>query len=264
MLAYHFALVVVDTTVVLVVLERSQERPLHDQKCHLCNKGTNDGCDGFDAWSVVLEWTASRYLGSGCHGRRNSNFNKLMTHRVDCPHVVGSCVLSPNYHVNQRPNQTWRIPFNSNETPHVDDLLYGEQFRQYVGRWKNLHMSVGSRSENRFWHKGWLICTEPLEIQMSAIGDPHVSTITGYLFDLQRTGGSLFVKIHLEVSEERDKLLVWNEVPLHGGSPCAPSYLQQVRINKSWLEVMWYLCIEDPSKVPAPSVLYARVAIPVF
>jgi len=84
-------------------------------------------------------------------------------------------------------------------------------------------------------HKGWLMCTEPPEMRVFAIGDPHVSTITGDSFDLWRTGWSTFVKIPLEVSEKPDKLLVRGEVRPYGGSPCAPSYLQQVRINGSWL-----------------------------
>ena len=59
------------------------------------------------------------------------------------------------------------------------------------------------------------------------------STLTGDSFDLWRTGWSTFVKIPLKVSGEPDKLLVRGEVRPYGGSLCAPSYLQQVRITGS-------------------------------
>ena len=62
-----------------------------------------------------------------------------------------------------------------------------------------------------------------------------MSTLTGDMFDLWRTGWSTFVKIPFKVSGEPDKLLVRGEVRPYGGSPCAPSYLQQVRITGSRL-----------------------------
>ena len=79
-----------------------------------------------------------------------------------------------------------------------------------------------------------MICTRSLEERapVGAIGDPHVTTLTGDSFDLWRTGWSTFVKFPLKVSV---KLLVRGDVCPYGGSRCAPSYLQQVRITGSWL-----------------------------
>jgi len=162
--------------------------------------------------------------------------------------VVGTCVLSPNYPLNYGSSQTCRVQFNSHETLHVDDFATENNFdsmvldgKTYTGLSGPDQIEVTPDSvmtwETDFGttHKGWLMCTEPPEMRVFAIGDPHVSTITGDSFDLWRTGWSTFVKIPLEVSEKPDKLLVRGEVRPYGGSPCAPSYLQQLRINGSWL-----------------------------
>lgn len=66
-------------------------------------------------------------------------------------------------------------------------------------------MSFGHDLGNRFWHNTrMLMCPEPLEMRVSAIG-------AGDAFDFWRNGWSTFVKIPLEVSEERDKLFVVRE-----------------------------------------------------
>jgi len=162
--------------------------------------------------------------------------------------VSGSCVHSPNYPLDYGSSETCTVQFNSDETLHVHDFAVENNFDKmildgtiYTGLTGPDQVAVTPNSvlswETDFGttHKGWMICTESLEMRVSAVGDPHVSTITGDSFDLWRTGWSTFVKIPLEVSEEPDKLLVRGEVRPYGGSPCAPSYLQQVRINGTWL-----------------------------
>jgi hypothetical protein len=162
--------------------------------------------------------------------------------------VSGSCVLSPNYPLNYGSRETCKVQFNSHETLHVDHFTTENTFdtlvldgHTYTGMNGPDQVAVTPNSvmtwESDFTttNKGWMICTESIENRVFAIGDPHVSTITGDSFDLWRTGWSTFVKIPLEVSEQPDKLLVRGEVRPYGGSPCAPSFLQQVRINGSWL-----------------------------
>lgn len=165
--------------------------------------------------------------------------------------VSGSCVHSPNYPLNYGSSETCTIQFNSDETLHVDDFATENTYDNmvldgvtYTGLTGPDQVAVTPDSviswETDFGttHKGWMICTQSLEERVppvGAIGDPHVSTLTGDSFDLWRTGWSTFVKIPLKVSGEPDKLLVRGEVRPYGGSPCAPSYLQQVRITGSWL-----------------------------
>ena len=62
-------------------------------------------------------------------------------------------------------------------------------------------------------HKGWLLCAEV----MSAVGDPHVSTVTKESFDLWRTGWSTFVQVPL-ASVEPSQFLVRGNVRLNGGT----------------------------------------------
>mmetsp|Transcript_19269 Transcript_19269/g.51468 ORF Transcript_19269/g.51468 Transcript_19269/m.51468 type:complete len:803 (-) Transcript_19269:275-2683(-) len=69
----------------------------------------------------------------------------------------------------------------------------------------------------------------------SAVGDPHVSSVTGETFDLWRTGWSTFVQIPRHPGQEMSRLWVRGEVRPYTAAPCAPAFLQQVRVNGSWL-----------------------------
>jgi len=157
--------------------------------------------------------------------------------------IIGGCVQSPNYPSNYGSNQACTIGFRSNGTLSVDDFATENAFdyvefdgNQYSGLTGPEETNVTSDSV-LFWtsdysttHKGWRMCTEVA----SAIGDPHVSTITGDSFDLWRTGWSTFVQVPL-ASVGPSKLLVRGDVRPYGGAPCAPAFLQQIRINGSWL-----------------------------
>jgi len=69
---------------------------------------------------------------------------------------------------------------------------------------------------------------------VSANGDPHVQNMIGDTFDLWKTGWSTFVQIP-QNEDGSVKLLVRGDVRRYGRDPCAPSFLQQVRINGTWL-----------------------------
>jgi len=158
--------------------------------------------------------------------------------------LVGDCVQSPNYPSNYGSYQACTISFRGDGTLSVDDFATENGFdylifngTKYSGLTGPDDGPVTSDTE-LFWssdysttHKGWRMCTEPAP---SAVGDPHVSTITGDSFDLWRTGWSTFVQIPL-ASIEPSQLLVRGDVRPYGGAPCAPAFLQQVRINGSWL-----------------------------
>lgn len=161
--------------------------------------------------------------------------------------VSGTCVHSPNYPLNYGSRETCTIDFNSEAILHVDDFATENNYdtlvldgTTYTGLAGPDQVAVTSTSvmswETDFGttHKGWKICLDSLEERAYAIGDPHVRSITGDSFDLWRTGWSTFVKIPRGVGTT-DKLLIRGDVRRYGGSPCAPSYLQQVRITGSWL-----------------------------
>jgi len=157
--------------------------------------------------------------------------------------IVGDCVQSPNYPSNYESNQACTVSFRSDGTLSVDDFATENSFDyvlfdgiKYSGLTGPDGLPVTSDSV-LFWssdysttHKGWRICTPGA----SAVGDPHVKSITGDPFDLWRTGWSTFVQVPL-ASDDSPKLLVRGDVRPYGGAPCVPAFLQQVRINGSWL-----------------------------
>ena len=159
--------------------------------------------------------------------------------------IVGDCVQSPNYPSNYESNQACTIGFRSEGTLHVDDFATENQHdylefdgSKYSGLTGPPDDSSVTSDSLLFWstdysttHKGWRMCSE---LPPSAVGDPHVKTITGDSFDLWRTGWSTFVQIPLALVNPT-KLLVRGDVRPYEKAPCAPAFLQQVRINGSWL-----------------------------
>lgn len=69
---------------------------------------------------------------------------------------------------------------------------------------------------------------------ISAVGDPHVTSVTGEKFDLWKTGWSTFVQVprHVEIHSSPN-LLVTGNVQVYGRDPCAPSFLKEVTITGS-------------------------------
>ena len=59
----------------------------------------------------------------------------------------------------------------------------------------------------------------------SALGDPHVSSITGDSFDLWRTGWSTVVKVPL-ASYDLSKVFVRGDVRPHRGALCTLAFYQ--------------------------------------
>lgn len=157
--------------------------------------------------------------------------------------IVGDCVQSPNYPANYGSYQSCTISFRSDGTLLVDHFATENAF-DYVLLDGNTYSGLSGPDDQPvtsdsvlFWssdysttHKGWRMCTEVA----SAVGDPHVSSIAGDSFDLWRTGWSTFVQVPL-ASEGSPKLLIRGDVRPYGGAQCAPAFLQQVRINGSWL-----------------------------
>mmetsp|Transcript_52318 Transcript_52318/g.139312 ORF Transcript_52318/g.139312 Transcript_52318/m.139312 type:complete len:295 (-) Transcript_52318:94-978(-) len=66
-----------------------------------------------------------------------------------------------------------------------------------------------------------------------AVGDPHVTSLTGQKFDLWRTGWSTFVQI--PDVEEKVNLLVRGNVKAYEEGGCAPAFLQDVELTGAWL-----------------------------
>ena len=67
---------------------------------------------------------------------------------------------------------------------------------------------------------------------VSAIGDPHVTSVTGEKFDLWKTGWSLFVQIPKDIQPELvPGLFVAENVVPYDGDKCASSILQNVQIS---------------------------------
>ena len=63
----------------------------------------------------------------------------------------------------------------------------------------------------------------PLVIRFYTTDDPQVSSITGDLFDLWRTGLSTFVKVLL-ASDDSSMLLVRGDVRPYRGASCKPAF----------------------------------------
>ena len=78
-------------------------------------------------------------------------------------------------------------------------------------------------------------CDETTSV--SAIGDPHVTSVTGERFDLWRTGWSTFVQIPKDVEPSASpKLVVTGNVLPYGSDTCAPAFLQDVKFAGSMLK----------------------------
>jgi len=74
-------------------------------------------------------------------------------------------------------------------------------------------------------------------IPTSAIGDPHVTSVTGEKFDLWKTGWSTFVQIPKDVQPNSvSKLVVTGNVLPYGGDKCAPAFLQNVKVTGSMID----------------------------
>lgn len=72
---------------------------------------------------------------------------------------------------------------------------------------------------------------------VSAVGDPHVTSVTGEKFDLWKTGWSTFVQIPKDVAPTNSpKLIVTGNVLPYVGGKCAPAFLQNVKIAGSQME----------------------------
>ena len=69
---------------------------------------------------------------------------------------------------------------------------------------------------------------------VSAVGDPHVTSVTGKKFDLYKTGRSSFVLIPEDILPESvPKLLITGNVVSYAGDLCAPTSWQNVQISES-------------------------------
>jgi len=88
---------------------------------------------------------------------------------------------------------------------------------------------------------------------VSAVGDPHVTSITGEKFDLWVTGWSTFVQIPKDVEPNSvPKLLVTGNVQPHGAEKCAPAYLHDVMMMGSLLRYNQILVRSGSLEGPAP------------
>jgi len=87
--------------------------------------------------------------------------------------------------------------------------------------------------------EGWNLCQTNHEVPVvSAIGDPHVTGLSGESFDLWQTGWSKFVQIPPGVEDWNTKFVVaGNVIPYNSGEDkCAAPFLQDVQLSGSWLE----------------------------
>jgi len=72
---------------------------------------------------------------------------------------------------------------------------------------------------------------------VSAVGDPHVTSITGEKFDLWVTGWSTFLQVPKNVEPNSvPKLLVTGNVQPYHAEKCAPAYLQTVKVTGSLID----------------------------
>jgi len=86
--------------------------------------------------------------------------------------------------------------------------------------------------------EGWNECELNREAPVvSAVGDPHVTSLSGETFDLWQTGWSKFVQIPPDAEEWNTKFAVSGNVLAYDSEDkCAASFLQDVRLSGSWLE----------------------------
>uniref|UniRef100_A0A7S1F1S4 Uncharacterized protein n=1 Tax=Noctiluca scintillans TaxID=2966 RepID=A0A7S1F1S4_NOCSC len=88
---------------------------------------------------------------------------------------------------------------------------------------------------------------------VSAVGDPHVTSITGEKFDLWRTGWSTFVQIPKDVATHlQPKLLVTGNVEPYGDEKCAPAYLKEVMLRGTLMGHHHVLVRSGSLEGPAP------------
>jgi len=74
-------------------------------------------------------------------------------------------------------------------------------------------------------------------ITTSAIGDPHVTSVTGEKFDLWKTGWSTFVQIPKDVIPNSvSKLVVEGNVLPYSGDECAAAFLKNVKMTGSMVD----------------------------
>jgi hypothetical protein len=162
------------------------------------------------------------------------------------------CVSSPNYPENYGTLLSCNITFNVDATLHVvefeTELGYDTLTVEgvvYSGLDSPDLVEVAASSQITFtsdWgttHKGWKVCTDDATttegISTWAVGDPHISSVTGEAFDLWRTGWSTFVQIPQHSQAGSTKLLIDGHVKPYTAAPCAPAFLQEVRMNGTWL-----------------------------
>jgi len=164
----------------------------------------------------------------------------------------GLCVQSPNYPSNYGAYESCTVYFNNPGTLSADSFSTEKGFdvvsldgTSFSGLSGPAEMEIHTTSVLTWtsdWgteQSGWRLCTVALEAPVSAVGDPHVNTITGESFELWKTGWSTFVQVPLQVDSKSDdtaiKFLVRGNVVPYVVEPCAPAFLQQVRINGTWL-----------------------------
>ena len=88
---------------------------------------------------------------------------------------------------------------------------------------------------------------------VSAVGDPHVTSITGEKFDLWRTGWSTFVQIPKDVAPHvQPELVVTGNVKPFGDEKCAPAYLTDVMLRGTLLGHNQVLVRSGSLEGPAP------------
>ena len=93
--------------------------------------------------------------------------------------------------------------------------------------------SSASLSFDRFTDSSACEETDPL----SAVGDLHVSSVTGEMFDLWKTGRSSVVPSPKDIQPESvPKLLITGNVVPYGGDKCASAFLQNVQISGSMVD----------------------------
>jgi len=162
------------------------------------------------------------------------------------------CVSSPNFPENYGTSFFCSVTFDVDATLHVVEFETELSYDvltvdgvDYSGLDSPHLVEVAASSQITFtsdWgttHKGWKMCTDNVSttdgISIYAVGDPHISSVTGEAFDLWRTGWSTFVKIPQHSQAGSTKLLIDGHVTPYTAAPCAPAFLQEVRMNGTWL-----------------------------
>ena len=163
-----------------------------------------------------------------------------------------SCLYSPNYPSNYGSSDSCEAVSQVDLTLYVVDFSTEKGYDvltvngvEYSGVTSPHDVAIQA-SSSITWstdygttHKGWRMCSEEpsttTPVLVFALGDPHVSSVTGETFDLWKTGWSTFVQIPQVTSQDPAKFLVRGEVRPYSADRCAPAYLQQVHVNGSWL-----------------------------